>query len=303
MAANTRATSQFTNGSFHLPDMALIAKLVTHEDGRHFHVHKILGLFSFCHYFYRFFCFCFTGSMGFDNSLLTLICICVHALLSGTSLLFKIPENRVRGKPMIWPEFRLHSILFAWRSVLPMLFIWFSSHVAQIGPFHQPFCALSVFLTMILADFTSSHYKKRGTLQPENTTMRMMPFPDHTSERLIAAVNFYYSVCQVLATLTVLYATDYPRLLMVMFPIQIAAFLMTLVRKSIISGGTWHVLYAISLGLNYVYAIADDQSLPIDYWLFATFFCVFRFAFNANKYVLWGFIAVLFLAINGNRHM
>jgi hypothetical protein len=278
--------------------MAPIAKLVTHEDGRHFHVHKILGLCSLCHYLFRFFKFCFKGNMGFDSSWVTLMCICVHALLSGTSLIFKIPENRVQGKPMIWPEFRLHSIFFAWRSILPMLFIWFSSRLTQIVPYCQPFCALCILLTMVLADHVSSHFKKRGTLQPENTTMRMMPFPENTSERLIAATNFYYSVCQVLATLIVLYATDYPRLLMVMFPIQLAAFLMTLVRKSIITGGTWHVLYAISLGLNYVHAIADDLSLPPDYWLFATFFCVFRFYFNANKYLLWGIIIACFFTIH-----
>lgn len=280
--------------------MALIAKLVTHEDGQHFHIHKILGITSLCHYFYRFFCFCFSGNMGFDSSWVTLVCVFAHASLSGTSLFFKIPENRVRGKPMIWPEFRLHSIFFAWRSILPMLFLWFSSHVTPIRPYRQPFFAFCIISTMILADYTSSHFKKRGTLQPENTTMRMMPFPEQTSERLIAITNFYYSVCQVLATLIVLYATDYPRLLMVMFPIQLAAFLMTLVRKSLISGRTWHVLYGISLGLNYVYAIADDQSLPLDYWIFATFFCVFRFYFNGNKYLLWGCIAVGFFAIHRN---
>jgi hypothetical protein len=274
-----------------------VAKLVTHEDGRNFHVHKLLGIFSVCHYFYRFYRFCIYGNMGFDSSFYTLVCIVAHASLSATSLLFKIPENRVRGNPMIWPEFRLHSIFFAWRSILPMMFFWFSSHAAVIVPYRQMFCAFSIFLTMILADVTSSHFKKRGTLQADNTTMRMMPFPEHTPNRLIQVTNFYYSVCQVLATLIVLYASDLPRLLMVLFPIQLAAFLMTLVRKSIITGGAWHVLYAIALGLNYVYAIFDAESLPIDYWLFAAFFCVFRFALNCNKYLLWGFIVVVFFFI------
>jgi len=273
------------------------AKLVTHEDGRRFHVHKILGFFSLCHYFYRFYSFCRSGSMGFDSSWVTLMCILAHASLSATSLFFKIPENRVQGKPMIWPEFRLHSIFFAWRSILPMLFIWASSHVTQLGSHLHLFGAFCILLTMILADYTTSQFKKRGALQPENTTMRMMPFPQQTSELIISITNFYYSVCQVLATLIVLYTSDYPRLLMVMFPIQLAAFLMTLVRKSIITGGTWHVVYAISLGLNYVYAIFDDESLPLDYWLLATFFCFFRFALNTNKYLLWGSTFIVFFAL------
>jgi hypothetical protein len=273
------------------------AKLFTHEDGRRFHIHKILGIFSLLHYLYRFFRFCRSGSMEFDSSWFTLVCIFVHALLSGTSFIFKIPDNRVQGKPMIWPEFRLHSVFFAWRSVLPMLFVWFSSHIAQIVPYRQLFFAFCILLTMFLADVTSSHFKKRGTLHPDNTTMRMMPFPEQTSERLIKVTNLYYSVCQVLATLIVLYASDYPRLLMVMFPIQLAAFLMTLVRKSIITGGMWHVLYASFLGLNYVHAIFDEESLPIDFWLYATFFCVFRFTLNANKYLLWGLIFVMFFTL------
>ena len=273
------------------------AKLVTHEDGRRFHIHKILGIASLSHYFYRFFRCCITGSMEFDSSWTTLICICVHALLSTTSLFFKIPDNRVQGKPMIWPEFRLHSIFFAWRSILPMMFIWVSSHVTQMRPYVQLFGAFCILLTMILADFTSSHFMKQGKLHPQNTPMRMMPFPEKTSELLISLTNFYYSVCQVLATLMLLYATDYPRLLLIMFPIQLAAFLMTLVRKSIITGGTWHVIYAISLGLNYVYGILSDESLPLEYWLYATFFCFFRFALNANKYMLWVSICTAFFAL------
>jgi hypothetical protein len=118
---------------------------------------------------------------------------------------------------LIWPEFRMHSILFAWRSILPMMFFWFSSHAAVIVPYRQMFCAFSIFLTMILADVTSSHFKKRGTLQADNTTMRMMPFPEHTPNRLIQVTNFCYSVCQVLAALIVLYAWDLPRLLMVLW--------------------------------------------------------------------------------------
>jgi hypothetical protein len=35
-----------------------------------------------------------------------------------------------------------------------------------------------------------------------------------------------------------------------LFAIQIAAFLMTLVRKSIITANTWHILYSLSLWIN-----------------------------------------------------
>jgi hypothetical protein len=78
--------------------------------------------------------------------------------------------------------------------------------------------------------------------------------------------------------------------------------LVTLVRKSIITGGTWHVIYAISLGLNYVYGIFEDK-IPLEYWLFATCFCFFRFALNANKYALWVSIIVAFFALRRQEMM
>jgi hypothetical protein len=92
-----------------------VHKLMTKEDGHFGHVHKIIGITALGHYFYRTYLLFTTGSMQFDSSKFTLCCILLHMVLSVSSFIFKIPNNRINSAPMIYPEFRLHSIIFAYR--------------------------------------------------------------------------------------------------------------------------------------------------------------------------------------------
>jgi len=41
-------------------------------------------------------------------------------------MIFKIPLKRIASGYRIWPEYRLHSIFFALRSLSMMLLIWLS---------------------------------------------------------------------------------------------------------------------------------------------------------------------------------
>ena len=121
-------------------------------------------------------------------------------------------------------------------------------------------------------------YKDQGT------TMRAMPFPGYISAESRDNLNVFYSVCQIFATSQVLFSyhldevfagnyktksillstcTTYfspqppcyhpiTHYFSVVLPIQIAALLMTMVRKSIISAGAWHYYYTLSLLSNYI---------------------------------------------------
>ena len=214
-------------------------------------IHKTLGGVALGHYIWRFGSFVVNGSMGFEGGASPAFWIVLHALLSGTSLIFIIPTVRSNKSPMIWPEFRVHSILFAFRSLVAM--------------------------SLVCAGFST----------PATRVATVMG-------TLALAVNMYYSVSQVFATLIVLLQPDLSRLFLVLFPIQIAAFLMTLVRKGMLSPAGWHSLYSLSLGLNYVYGIYASMN-PLMYPA-AVFFCVSRFGFHINKYVLWGAIGMTALA-------
>jgi hypothetical protein len=138
-----------------------------------------------------------------------------------------------------------------------------------------------------LADLATIYYKVTVT------TMRDMPFPDWVTQTTRDRINLYYSVSQVLATGILLFTPSMERALFILFPIQIAAFLMTLVRKQIISPLSWHVLYAGSLGLNYLHSLLALDNLPVGFYLGCLLFCLMRFRYRWNKYFLWTLIGLV----------
>ena len=129
---------------------ANVHKLVTKEDGHYGHVHKFIGIAALAHYAYRAYLLMTTGSMQFDAGIFTLSCILLHMVLSVSSFIFKIPNNRINSAPMIYPEFRLHSIIFAYRSLIVMLLMWASKRWDTVLPLY--FRGVVVMLTMVAAD-------------------------------------------------------------------------------------------------------------------------------------------------------
>jgi hypothetical protein len=143
-----------------LPRPANVHKLMTKEDGHYGHVHKIIGTAALVHYGYRTYLLMTTGSMQFDDSNFTLACILLHMVLSVSSFIFKIPNNRINSAPMIYPEFRLHSIIFAYRSLIVMLLMWSSKRWDTVFPLY--FRGVVVLLTMAAADTVTNRYRSDG---------------------------------------------------------------------------------------------------------------------------------------------
>jgi hypothetical protein len=251
--------------------------LITHHDGKYGHVHKTLGFLSLGHFIRRFGEFALYRVMTFDRT--AWIFIAIHALLSWSSLIFYLTSFRSAMAPTIWPEFRAHSILFASRSLAAMS-LTLSGLSTPLTRF------VNVFGTIVLADLATHYYAAT------KTTMRDMPFPDWVSQRARDRLNLYYSVSQVLATAGLLFSPSMDRAFFILFPIQIAAFLMTLVRKRMLSPLGWHVLYAISLGLNYVHGAFALDALPALFYITSLVFCILRFRYRVNKYLLWGLIGL-----------
>ena len=257
--------------------------LFTQHEARYGHIHKTLGLLALTHYLYRFYNFLAYGTMGFGTSS-SWVYIISHAALSGTSLIFYIPSARSITSPMIWPEFRAHSIIFAYRSLVAMSLteLTISDPITRF---------VTVLGTLLLADGATKYFKMEGV-----TTMRDMPFPDWVSQTARTRLNYYYSVSQVLATMTILFSPSMERALMILFPIQIAAFLMTLVRKKIITPLQWHIYYALSLFINYVHGgMLQTEILPVLFYISSVLFCFLRFGFKVNKYILWIGIGAIYI--------
>lgn len=249
--------------------MGIIRKFFTHED--HYNIHKLLGITSFVHFLYRFVQIYKNGQAGFNDTNIYYV-VLLHGFLSISSLIFRIPSNRVKKQPMIYPEFRLHSIIFALRSLLVMLFHNYNGARVCI-----------VIGTFLGADIVTYFLKK-------DTTMRGMPFSDKVPIGFRKGLNTFYSVSQVMATMNTMISPNIDSSFVILFPIQIAAFLMTCVRKGLIGADGWHILYTLSLLLNYsngLYCYNGDLWGMLNYCFFVFSFCLLRFKFNINKYILW----------------
>ena len=261
---------------------ANLYKLSTKEDN--LIIHKFLGIFCLIHFIYRYICLFIFGNLMFQKNYSTPMSLMFHGMLSLSSLLFKVPKNRHPKKPMIFQEFRWHSIIFGLRSVLCCLnFYYFNNLLLNI---------LIINSTMIFADIVSYFYFT------DTKTMRNMPFPEKIRLKSESQKNLIrmQSSQQVGATLFMMINID--TAFSPLFAIQLAAFLMTLVRKNIIGELEWHKWYSLSLWIN-VFLYLNVNPAKIIYIICSIFiFKYLRFYLNFNKYLIWNPILFAYFKIN-----
>jgi hypothetical protein len=216
----------------------------------------------------------------FNDNSNALYLIGMHGVLSISSLIFHIPRIRNKGSPMIYPEFRLHSIAFALRSVFCCFLYYYN--------FSKIYHIYVCFITMIGADIITYYYK-------DGNTMRNMPFDENISIEDQNKITLMHSKSQIAATIFMIgnITTAYTPL----FAIQIAAFLMTLVRKNIIKSNTWHKIYALSLWINIFSYITIEPGWIIIQILLYHLFIKMRFYYKMDKYKAWLLIFKIYLFI------
>ena len=260
-------------------------KLITKEDPTY--LHKFLGIFSLGNYIYRYYLLIFYGSM-FLNTKFDLGIIILHGCLSVSSLIFHIPQKRHIKLPMIYPEFRLHSIAFGLRSVLCCFLDFYG------GTYELYAKMLICILTMIVADLITKKYS-----QKRDSTMRAMPYDEKTPENDKKNITQFHSNQQISATLFMLLNTD--SAFSPLFAIQFAAFLMTLVRKNIIKANTWHLLYSWSLLINIFVLKTIPVSLSLKIMILGFCFKYLRIKMRINKYLAWSIIFSTFSILDLTR--
>ena len=251
-------------------------KLVTREDPNF--IHKVLGFSCLINFIYQFSHLFRYGRMNLRNNPYAPLLIMLHGLLSFSSFIFHVPLNRHKGLPMIYKEFRLHSIIFALRSVVCALCFYYRLSLI--------FNVFFINLTMVYADIVTHLY------EAETKTMRGMPYGKEIEEEDKKNVTYMHSVQQFGATMFMMGNID--SAFAPLLAIQIAAFLMTLVRKSIISELDWHRLYAISLWLNiFVYWSFNRIDKPIYIIMGVYLFDYLRVNQGHNKYLVWKYIFLI----------
>jgi hypothetical protein len=260
-----------------MPEETNLHKLITKEDP--IHLHKLLGAFALANYMYRYYLLFFYGSM-FLNTPLDLGMVAIHGCLSLSSLIFHIPRKRHAKLPMIYPEFRLHSIVFGMRSVI-------CCFVDFYGGTYKLYFKIGVcFATMMIADLITKQYA-----EPGDTTMRSMPYSETTPDSDIQTITQFHSIQQMSATMYMLLNVD--AAFSPLFAIQFAAFLMTMVRKSIIRPNTWHLLYSWALMINVFILNTLQLSVVANIFIGTQGFIILRMKYRMNKYIAWSLIFII----------
>jgi len=257
-----------------------IHKLATKEDP--YHIHKFFGSICFINFIYQFLYVLSHRKTHMDNSI-GVILMGVHAILPISSLIFHIPNIRNQTGPMIYPEFRLHSIIFSLRSIICFYLCYYQTNIV----YRMGVC----ILTMISADIAT--YMTSHT--SDKTLIRAMPFNENVPLELQKKIKIFQSSCQIGATLYMLGNTH--TTFLTLYGIQLAAFLMTLVRKNIIKPNIWHRLYCIFL----IFSVFGFYTLPISFVLkevvLYLLFIEVRFSYNLNKYIAWPLFFALYFAM------
>jgi hypothetical protein len=130
-----------------------------------------------------------------------------------------------------------------------------------------------------IADLISNKYQNN-----DKTTTRHIPY--NTNNSVIIYLNKkFYAISQIVATTTLLVTNNKDNGFLIMFPIQLSAFLMTLVRKDIISNNTWHYLYSSSLLLPYLLNTNMIINKNNEKIYISLFHIISRLLLNTNKYM------------------
>jgi hypothetical protein len=218
------------------------------------------------------------------------LCLLPHALLSISSLIFhSVPRERVVGLPMIWQEFRVHSIIFALRSIVATACAWISGYFNHDPTIRKATVVVSSASILFSIYFADEATKKLCPSSPESTTATM-PYWQDCSLSTQRRFKSFYAYCQFLATLACLSMTNPAWPFAVLLPIQLAAFLMTMVRKGFLSSKGYHVLYTSSLIMPFIVAIRRMYQTrhPDVMGLFVVGLALYRLrSMGIDKYYLW----------------
>ena len=282
-------------------------QLFTHHDK--YHLHKVLGFGCLFNFFLRIYWLLAYGSMYiYADSSYSLLIPVAHLTLSLSSLIFQVPQTRLNSKIIIWKELQLHNMVFTSRSAIVMIYsiICIRNDIDMSYKYYYLYLIGKLALIVphhMLADYITLKYNTN-----DKTTTRDINW-ENIPDNVKRGLKQYYAICQILA-INSLILTDNDKTgsgvieaaFLVMFPIQLSTFLMTLVRKSIITNIHWHIFYTLSLVSPYFLIINTLRSdgdgeyknkLEIAKVYLPVLYIIFRLQYNFNKYYLMFHIFII----------
>lgn len=218
-----------------------MAKLLSHHDK--FHMHAILGMLALLHFAYRFAMLFLWTTDSFQPDLWAVASYAIHVLLHFSSFQFHLPTKRLWTKPMIWPEFRLHNAIFAYRNLIgAILGTWFPEWWLR----DLSLTSTCVKLAVVLGACKAADMATERLGDKDKRTTNAMPYPPSTPPRVESFAKHFYAKSQFAATSLAVFGGPVLAFGSVL-AIEAASILMTLVRKGLIEAHTYHVVYGMAL--------------------------------------------------------
>ncbi|CAJ1355435.1 unnamed protein product [Effrenium voratum] len=265
----------------------LLGRLFTKEDG--YNIHKVLGISVLTSVLYRVYC-CLDMQWdgGFSSSIFSLGLCWLCMLLQSTSYLFEVPKARLLGSPMIWQEWRGHNFIFVSRHVLAFTITWFFLRYVQ---YSNQFASICLDLSMFVVLYGQLYAVDLVTAwvrEDKHTSLTASwPFWEGCPLWLEKSIKLYYTLAQFQAsTLLIMTGSKLFDKYMVIFPFQFASFLMTLVRKGIISTKGFHAGYLWSLWMVVWLILGADGEAHAAGWALWIMMYMVR-SQGLSKYALW----------------
>lgn len=266
-----------------------MAKLLSHHD--RYHVHAILGLSALVHFLFRFIHFFVTGRDSFSPGIISAITLGIHVMLHVTSFQFILPRNRLWTKPMIWDEFRVHNAIFAARNLCGAAIGIWAPEWWWRSPLSVSSLGAKIALVLVAAKVADVVTETLGSR--DKRTTNAMPYPPETDPRVEHTAKWFYAKSQFVATGLSAFGLPFLSFGSVL-AIEIASFLMTLVRKGIIEARHYHCLYGFALFIMLpAMLVALHSSDEADAMSTFRVMCItaasvrFRLKWKWNKYVAW----------------
>jgi len=97
-------------------------------------------------------------------------------------------------------------------------------------------------------------------------------------------IKKFYAISQIIATTNMLLVNNPDSSFVIMFPIQLSAFLMTLVRKGLISNEWWNILYTSSLLFPFLLFQNNLTKSTNNIHLYSLLHIFLRLGIKTNKY-------------------
>eukprot|EP00440_Ansanella_granifera_P011180 gb/GFBE01012128.1/.p1 GENE.gb/GFBE01012128.1/~~gb/GFBE01012128.1/.p1 ORF type:complete len:915 (+),score=166.89 gb/GFBE01012128.1/:1-2745(+) len=267
--------------------VSVIGRLFTKEDSKNYH--KFLGLAILLNVAYRMYAKMadiFDGGFGGDWVSLASCWLCM--LLQSTSFQFDVPKARLLGSPMIWQEWRAHNFVFVLRHVLGFTVTWAYLRWADPDDRTTKYILDAALFAVLYGQMYAVDVITAWVREDKHTSLTASwPFWDGCPMWLERFIKYYYTISQFQASsLMILTGFGLYSKFLVIFPFQFASFLMTLVRKGIITTKGFHAGYLWSLFIVAWLIIEAKPMELVTNYVFWTVLYLVR-SCGLSKYALW----------------